>query len=233
MKLGLWNMIIALRADIGTLLERTLFSGGTQVSEQTSVQLIEQDTLIRLRAELRTHLDALKDSLTKELPENEVYLVMFPLVLLCDEMVMTRLPKQQQTLWFLLQSELFQINYGGDVLYEFIDERLAKPDTPVLVYEVLYYCLSAGFVGKFGSDGGKVQRYKGILAEHIPGAMTKARKRRRRKDAVPVVAPVGTPVVPAIVTAVAAPVRSPVWYYAATLGVLLLAVGGILALSNL
>src|SRR4051812_3014547 len=115
MKLALWNMIIALRGDIGNLLERTLFSGGEAPGiERSNVQLVEQDTLTRLRAELRTKLDSLKDSLVKELTENEVYLVMFPLVLLCDEMVMTRLPKQQQTAWFLLQSELFQINYGGD-----------------------------------------------------------------------------------------------------------------------
>jgi type VI secretion system protein ImpK len=232
MKLTLWKMIIALRADISILLERTLFSGGaTQLSERAVIQLVDQDTLSRLRTELRNKLDTLKDNLAKELTESESYLVMFPLVLLCDEVVMTRLPKQQQTLWFLLQSELFQINYGGDVFYDFVDERLAKPDTPVIVFEVLYYCLSAGFVGKYGADSGKVQRYKTLLCEHIPGA-NKTRKHRRRREAPPSAAPL-----PAGVTtvALAAPGRkwSPIWYYVATLGVVLLGVGGALALSNL
>jgi type VI secretion system protein ImpK len=232
MKLSLWNMIIALRADINLLLERTLFSpGATQVAERANVQLVDQDTLIRLRAELRTKLDTLKDSLIKELTENEVYLVMFPLVLLCDEMVMTRLPKQQQTLWFLLQSELFQINYGGDVLYEFVDERLAKPDTPAIVFEVLYYCLSAGFVGKFGADGGKVARYKALLSEHIPGAMSRQRKKRRSR--VGQEPPAAAPVASSAAEPPTARPRSALWYYTASVGVLLLAVVFVLALSNI
>lgn len=237
MKLELWNRVIGLRADIGQLLERTLYlASSTQIGERPSVDLIDEDTLVRLRAELRTKLDTLKDNLLKELTENEVYLVMFPMVLLCDEMVMKRLPKQQQTLWFLLQSELFQINYGGDVFYDFVDERLAKPDTPTIVFEVLFYCLSSGFVGKFGVDAGKVQRYKGLLSERIPGSFSPARKKRRRrelkdrdkdrdKDPEPAAAPQAPPVPPVR--------RSPAWYYVATLGVLLVAVFGIFALSNL
>lgn len=233
MKLGLWNMIIALRAEIAILLERTLFSAGSVAGgEQAVLQLVDADTLARLRAELRTKLDSLKDNLTKELTESEVYLVMFPLVLLCDEMVMTRLPKQQQTLWFLLQSELFQINYGGDVLYDFVDERLAKPDTPVIVFEVLYYCLSAGFVGKFGVDGGKVQRYKALLCEHIPGAQAPLRKRRRRRELKPSVE-TPSPTAAGTEPERRARSRSPAWYYVATLGILVAAVGGVLALSNL
>jgi type VI secretion system protein ImpK len=233
MKLELWNKIIALRGDIGMLLERTLYlQSTTQAGERAVPDQIDEETLLRLRGELRTKLDTLKDNLLKELTENEVYLVMFPMVLLCDEMVMKRLPKQQQTLWFLLQSELFQINYGGDVFYEFVDERLAKPDTPSIVFEVLFYCLSSGFVGKFGVEAGKVQRYKGLLSERIPGAFSPTRKKRRRREArdkepqEAVVTPPTTPEPPP------AP-RSPAWYYLATLGVLLVAVFGIFALSNL
>jgi type VI secretion system protein ImpK len=243
-------MIIALRADISMLLERTFYTTAAASGVGGSGgQLVDQDTLARLRTELRTKLDILKDNLVKELSENEVYLVMFPLVLLCDEMVMARLPKQQQTLWFLLQSELFQINYGGDVFYEFVDERLAKPDTPSMVFEVMYYCLSAGFVGKFGVDAGKVQRYKVLLCERIPGALTPLRKKRRRREPRPGLQPGGVPgdssasvAEPAsqrtggassLALEPGARSRSPVWYYLATLGMLLLAVGGVLALSNL
>ncbi len=240
MKLDLWNTIIALRSDIASLLERTLSSSGTtQLKDRMTVPLIDEEILSRLRNELRNKLDALKDSLARELSENEVYLAMFPLVLLCDEMVMSSLPKQQQTLWFLLQSELFQINYGGDVFYEFVDERLAKPDTPTLVFEVLFYCLSAGFVGKFGADAGKVQRYKALLSERIPGAYVAQRKRRRRRD--PQDRSKGdtklsseVPVGPAVSTAtLPARRRGVAWYYAVTLGMLFLITFSVVTLSNL
>lgn len=180
MKLSLWRMVISLRDDIGRILERTLLPG-MQGSERTVLQNVDLDALGQLRGELRNRLDSLKDALSRELTENETYLVMFPLVLLCDEMVMGRLPKQQHTEWKLLQHELFQINYGGDVFYDFVDERLGKPDTPPMVFEVLYFCLSAGFVGKFGFDSGKVQRYRALLAERIPGALTPARKLKKRR----------------------------------------------------
>lgn len=240
MKLDLWNTIIALRTDITSLLERTLSSAGTtQIKDRMSVQLVDEEILTRLRTELRNRLDALKDSLSRELSDNEVYLATFPLVLLCDEMVMSSLPKQQQTLWFLLQSELFQINYGGDVFYEFVDERLAKPDTPVLVFEVLLYCLSAGFVGKFGADGGKVQRYKGLLSERIPGALPPQRKRRRRRDPSDSSGPdksadkgLLTAKEPATSSPLPMRRRSPYWYYAFSLGMLVLIAVSVVTLSN-
>lgn len=128
---------------------------------------VEPALLDRLRDELLGYLEVLDERLSKELPESEVQLVLFPLVLLCDEMVMVRLPKEQHTKWQLLQSDLFQINYGGDVFYEFADEHLAKATTPSIVFEVLYYCLHAGFVGRFGFDAGKVKRYRTLLSERV------------------------------------------------------------------
>ena len=131
---------------------------------------IPPELLQRLREDLLGHLEVLEEQLGKELTEGEVQLVLFPLVLLCDEMVMVRLPKEQHTQWHLLQSDLFSINYGGDVFYEFTDEQLAKSDPPGLVFAVLYYCLACGFAGRFGLDTGKVRRYKGLLSERITQA---------------------------------------------------------------
>ncbi|MFO0580125.1 MAG: DotU family type IV/VI secretion system protein [Polyangia bacterium] len=250
MKLILWERIIALRAEIGSILERTLLGVERVRAPEALLTPVDEETLGRLRSELRTRLDSLKDSLLKELTEAEVYLAMFPLVLLCDEMVMARLPKLQQTLWFLLQSELFQINYGGDVFYDFIDERLQKPDTPPMVFEVLYYCLSAGFVGKFGFDGSKVQRYKALLCERIPGALPPRKKRRRREpgEPEPITPGLGRPIErrpgprdrsltpgggtdPAVEQA---PRGTPAFlYYVAALLVLLVGLGVVLGLSNL
>lgn len=181
MKLTLWNMIIALRLEISRLLERTLAVDSTRLGERAPTLLVDPGTLSKLNTELRTKLDGLRDNLNRELTENETYLVMFPLVLLCDEMVMTRLRKEQQTSWPLLQSELFQINYGGDVFYDFVDERLEKPDTPSIVFEVLYFCLAAGFVGKFGESGGKVQRYRTLLSEQLASSAAPLKERRKRR----------------------------------------------------
>lgn len=185
MKLNQWSLIIAMRNDISRLLERTLAVESTRIGERMAALPVDPGILARLHSELRTKLDVLRDNLSRELTENETYFIMFPLVLLCDEMVMCRLAKEQQTSWPLLQSELFQINYGGDVFYDFVDERLDKPDTPAMVFEVLTFCLASGFVGKFGDSTGKVQRYRSLLAEQLAVQMEplpeqRQRKRRRR-----------------------------------------------------
>lgn len=184
MKLSHWNLIIAMRSDIVRLLDRTLAVDTTRFGERMAAGPVDPGTLQRLQVELRSKLESLREHLNRELTENETYLVMFPLVLLCDEMVMSRLAKEQQTSWSLLQSELFQINYGGDVFYDFVDERLEKGDTPPMVFEVLYFCLAAGFVGKFGESSGKVQRYRTLLSEQIAAtSMTAAERRKRRRAA--------------------------------------------------
>lgn len=230
MKIKLWKVMIGLRRDIANLLERTVQHTVKPGARGPAPSMVATDTLERMRIELRTQLDSLKDSLTREMGENEVYLVMFPLVLLCDEMVMSHLPKQQQTLWPLLQSDLFQINYGGDVFYDFVDERLAKPDTPAIVFEVLYYCLASGFVGKFGTDGSKVLRYKALICERIPGATVPLRKKKKRREAK------SNP--PEAVSAQVSPGgpparRSSAWYYLAALGLVVLFLGGLLMISNI
>jgi type VI secretion system protein ImpK len=234
MKLSLWRLVLSLRDDIGRILERTLMPNAPAMNERTVLSFIDSGSIMQLRIELRNRLDLLKDALHKEVTENEAYLVMFPLVLLCDEMVMSRLPKQQHTEWRLLQQELFQINYGGDVFYDFVDERLAKPDTPAMVFEVLFFCLSAGFVGKFGIDGGKVVRYKGLLTERIPGALSGARKKKRRREREEP-PPAAAPVVETAEPAAAAPPKktSPAWYYGAALATLMLAAFAVLLFTNL
>lgn len=230
MKIGHWKMVIGLRRDIANLLERTVVHSARPTDRVPSVPTVPTETLERMRSELKTQLDTLKDNLSREMGENEVYLVMFPLVLLCDEMVMTHLPKHQQTAWALLQSDLFQINYGGDVFYDFVDERLSKPDTPSIVFEVLFYCLTSGFVGKFGSDGSKVLRYKALICERIPGAINPVRRKKRRRDANESPMEHSTSV-KAVPLQTPKP-RSNAWYYLGTFGILTLFVLCLWLFSN-
>lgn len=174
---------LALPSDAGSS-GYSMFLGAEVGPRTASAQVtIEPELLRKLRASLAKRIDELKLAIGKHLSEGDVRLVMLPLVLLCDELVMSRLPKEQHTLWPLLQSELFQFNYGGDVFYEFTDEQIGRPDVPPAVLSILYYCLNAGFVGKYGAAGGKVAKYKALLSERIPGALPSARTGRtaRRK----------------------------------------------------
>src|SRR5437773_2260747 len=72
---------------------------------------VATDDLVEVRAKIRSKLDVLKASLAEQLTEREGYLVLFPLVVLFDELVQNRfLAGGQAGSWPSLQQELFKID---------------------------------------------------------------------------------------------------------------------------
>src|SRR5687768_17448604 len=74
---------------------------------------VATDDLVEVRSKLRNKLDLLKAQLAENLTEREVFLVLFPLVVLFDELVQNRfIAGGGQGSWPPLQSELFKIDDG-------------------------------------------------------------------------------------------------------------------------
>ena len=129
---------------------------------------LDPKTVVKLRSNIRTQLELLKSKLSEKLTEREVYLVLFPIVVYFDEMVMYGLLSQQHSAWRPLQKELFQIDNGGEVFYDTVDDIIRKPQTLPFVYEIFYYCLSDGFKGKYEGNVVKINDYKKLLRDKIP-----------------------------------------------------------------
>ncbi|MBT6178658.1 MAG: hypothetical protein HOI23_15535 [Deltaproteobacteria bacterium] len=123
--------------------------------------------MVALRASLRKTLDSLKKNLTHELSEREVYFCLFPLVIYIDEVVQLKLTTLARP-WQPLQRELYKIDNGGERFYEGIDNLLSKSDTPSVIFEVFYFCLSHGFRGRYVSDAEKIKLYGSMLRQRIP-----------------------------------------------------------------
>jgi len=75
--------------------------------------------------------------------------------------------------WPALQSELYQIDDGGVIFYETLDDILRKHDTLPFIYEVFYFCMSHGFKGRFNDDPIKISEYKNKLKSKLPVAHSK------------------------------------------------------------
>jgi len=130
---------------------------------------VATDDLVEVRAKLRSKLDILKAQLAENLTEREVFLVLFPLVVLFDELVQNRfVAGGGGGSWPALQSELFKIDDGGEVFYNTLDDLLRKPDTLPFVYEVFYLCLSLGFRGRYSDNLTKINEYKHKIETKIP-----------------------------------------------------------------
>jgi len=170
-ELKLWHTIVSSCGQVRVLLDRALPDAAEAQARSNDATIVVSQPLAvlkTLRDDIRTRLDELRADLAKVLSEREVYQVLFPLTIHYDELVLRRLSPTEQTAWPLLQSERYGINDGGDVFYSFADDRFANAETPPLVFEVLYFCLSDGFIGRYANDAAKIAGYKSKLAARIP-----------------------------------------------------------------
>ncbi len=183
MQLPLWNVIVSANAQVHRLIDQTLPVAQPNQSQSFQGTAPATSALEELRTALRECLAELETRLVSQVSDLEVHQVLLPLIIHTDEIVLRRLPAKEQTRWPLLQRERFEIDDGGDVFYRFADERLQHADTPVLVFEVLYFCLADGFVGRYSGVADKIAAYKTRLAAKIPmPELTASRRRHRPRD---------------------------------------------------
>ncbi len=122
---------------------------------------------VKLRARVRQRLVWLKGQLSGTLPEHDVHYVLFPIVVHFDELVRL-VSRGATTRWEPLQSELYDVDNGGELFYTRLEERLRQEETPPIVFEVFYFCLSDGFQGMYQGDARKLAEYKERLKLRIP-----------------------------------------------------------------
>jgi type IV/VI secretion system ImpK/VasF family protein len=125
--------------------------------------------LVMLRSHLRRRLGELRSVLAEVLAEHEVYYVLFPIVVYADELVATATRDATQR-WEPMQSEFYEIDNGGELFYEFCEERLRQDETHPLVFETFYFCLLDGFTGMYPAGSKKIEDTKARLRERIPYA---------------------------------------------------------------
>ena len=141
--------------------------------------------LVALRSNLRKRLVWLRGKLAEVLAEHEVYYVLFPFVVYCDELVSTAATRGAASRWESMQSELYEIDNGGELFYQILEERLKQSETHPLVFEIFYFCLLDGFTGTHQPGSNKIQEYKALLLARIPRPeipCIDARREQKRPD---------------------------------------------------
>ena len=123
--------------------------------------------LVKLREGVRKALGSLQKELSAVLTDHEVFYVLIPIVIYCDELVLS-VTKGAVTRWEPLQSELFNIENGGELFYWRWKSGSAQVETHPLVFEVFYFCLNDGFLGMHQGDLRKIEEYKDRLRKRIP-----------------------------------------------------------------
>ncbi len=142
-----------------------LSEGFLEISEDNEEEI--QQKMLEVRSKVREELDLLRARLLEELKEREVYLVLFPIVAHFDELIQNRYLKRLHTKWPMLQMELFDVDNAGEMFFDLLDDILNKPITEPFIYEVFYFCLSYGFLGKYADNPIKIKEYLKALKEKI------------------------------------------------------------------
>jgi type VI secretion system protein ImpK len=167
MKLEHWQSILRTHRQVRALLDQSLPAEPAEDEVRTQVR-VGQQGLAMLQHQLLTEVGGLQNALGGVYREEEIDQALRPFVYLVDEMVLRRLADSEQADWPLLQYKLFGIDSGGDRFYELADEKLVERAASPLVFEMLHFCLTAGFEGRYAGNTARLREYKERLAARIP-----------------------------------------------------------------
>jgi type VI protein secretion system component VasF len=126
-----------------------------------------ENNILMVREGIRKQLDALRISFSEYFTEQESYYVLFAIIIHIDENIQTKVLDKTHLSWPLLQLEFYEIDDGGQLFYETLDHILKKPQTPLFIFELYYFCLKHGFTGRYVDDPVKISDYKKILSQKI------------------------------------------------------------------
>jgi len=166
MKLEHWQNILRTYRQVRSLMDQALPPEPASAQERIQVRVGMQG-LALLQQQLLFDVDALRAALGAAYGEQELDEAMRPFVYLVDELVRRRLADEEQTDWPMLQTKLFGTDSGGDRFYELADEKLQQRTAAPLVFEMLHFCLTAGFEGRYEGNTARLREYKTRLAARI------------------------------------------------------------------
>lgn len=167
MKLEHWQSILQAYRQVRSLLAQSL-PAETAAGEQPTRVLVGVEGLGLLQGQLLAEVKGLQSALGGAWREEEIDEALRPFVFLVDELVLRRLAEEEQARWPLLQYKLFGLDSGGDRFYELADEKLVQRSASPLVFELLHFCLTAGFEGRYAGNAARLREYKERLAARIP-----------------------------------------------------------------
>jgi type VI secretion system protein ImpK len=167
MKLEHWQSILRTHRQVRALLDQSLPAESSEGEARTQVRVGEQG-LALLQKQLLTEVSVLQSTLGGVYREEEIDQALRPFIYLVDELVLRRLTDSEQADWPLLQYKLFGIDSGGDRFYELADEKLVEKAASPLIFELLHFCLTAGFEGRYTGNTARLREYKERLAARIP-----------------------------------------------------------------
>ncbi|HZS39321.1 MAG TPA: DotU family type IV/VI secretion system protein [Polyangia bacterium] len=173
-KLAVWQALVAAMREAADVIDGATTVAAARDLDVSTRAVLGPEALAALHARARELLARLTARLSHHLTSAEIKEVLFVLGIVLDEKIQRRLAPAEEHKWPLLQRSLFGVHDGGDLFYDLIDDRLRRVDASPLLFELCYFCLDDGFVGRHNRDPQKLASYRRKLAARIGGAVKPA-----------------------------------------------------------
>lgn len=170
MNLHVWQELVANHRETSELISAVAPEAAASDLDGLRPLLAKHD-METLHGQLRQTLARTSAKLGTLLDSNELKQILFLLSIAIDEKVQRRLAPEEAPRWPLLQRALFDVHDGGDLFYDMVDDLFPRSDTPDLVFEVCCFCLSDGFIGRFGRNRQLLDDYKQKVGSRITRPM--------------------------------------------------------------
>lgn len=167
MNLKVWQELVAGHREISELIAAAMPEAAAGDLDGMR-PLLGNHAMETLHGQLRQTVARAAAKLAPLVESAELQQLLFILAIAVDEKVQRRLAPEEAPRWPLLQRALFDVHDGGDLFYDLIDDCLARNDTPYLVFEICYFCLSDGFVGRHSRNRPMIDEYKRKIAGRFP-----------------------------------------------------------------
>jgi type VI protein secretion system component VasF len=167
MNLKVWQELVVSHREMSELIAATMPEAAAGDLDGMR-PLLGNDAMETLHGQLRQTVARAAAKLAPLVESAELQQILFILAIAVDEKVQRRLAPEEAPRWPLLQRALFDVHDGGDLFYDLIDDCLARNDTPYLVFEICYFCLSDGFVGRHSRNRPMIEEYKRKIAGRFP-----------------------------------------------------------------
>lgn len=152
--LTVWTAIVGAVDDAATLVDRAFAAD----PEGLDLNALFRKVVFRL--------DALSESLRRTLPESRARQLLAPITFLLDERVLGRLAGRmldRELSWPLLQREMLDLEYGGDLFFMHAERLGHGPESSPLLVQVFEYCLREGFLGRYADRPDVIEELRASL----------------------------------------------------------------------
>jgi type IV/VI secretion system ImpK/VasF family protein len=121
-----------------------------ETDQISNMNEINDENIAFFRDRIRKNIFMLQEDLMETHSKTIIKYIMLPLVAYIDEKIMFKcINKDNDFIWNLLQTEIYDQNDAGEYVFEIIDNLLSDDMYPQICYEVVFLILDGGFVGKY------------------------------------------------------------------------------------